>query len=442
MRISIFGTGYVGLVTGACLAKVGLEVTCFDIDKERIKDLSKGIVPIFEPGLESLLLEGLEKKKISFTSNSNNSLVDSEAVIVCVGTPDSGTGETNLDAVMGAAKIIGEKVEKSIPVLIKSTVPVGTASKVEKEIRKIIKKKNIDIEVLVASNPEFLHEGVAISEFNYPDRIVLGTEDEGVIKVTKKIYKDFIDKEEKFLVMSRESSELTKYASNSFLATKISFMNQLSQFCSLVGADIEEIRLGMGPDPAIAERYLYAGCGFGGSCLPKDINSLIHQAKEKGKELTILKAVRDVNESQKEYLFSLAFNLFNQDLRNKEFAIWGLSFKPETDDMRGAPSLTIINNLLMQGAKVKAYDPVVTKKPEDFEIQHENLSLFLSANEVIPDSDCLIICTEWEEFRNPDYKNLASSMKRKLILDGRNALIPEEVIKEGFEYFDIGRTRI
>ena len=368
--------------------------------------------------------------------------MDSEAVIVCVGTPDSGTGETNLDAVMGAAKIIGEKVEKSIPVLIKSTVPVGTASKVEKEIRKIIKKKNIDIEVLVASNPEFLHEGVAISEFNYPDRIVLGTEDEGVIKVTKKIYKDFIDKEEKFLVMSRESSELTKYASNSFLATKISFMNQLSQFCSLVGADIEEIRLGMGPDPAIAERYLYAGCGFGGSCLPKDINSLIHQAKEKGKELTILKAVRDVNESQKEYLFSLAFNLFNQDLRNKEFAIWGLSFKPETDDMRGAPSLTIINNLLMQGAKVKAYDPVVTKKPEDFEIQHENLSLFLSANEVIPDSDCLIICTEWEEFRNPDYKNLASSMKRKLILDGRNALIPEEVIKEGFEYFDIGRTRI
>ena len=377
MNISIFGTGYVGLVTGACLAKVGLDVTCFDIDQERIEDLSKGIIPIFEPGLEALLLEGLEKKKINFTSDSSDSLVDSEAVIVCVGTPDSGTGETNLDAVMGAAKIIGEKIEKSIPVLIKSTVPVGTASKVENEIREIINKKNIDIEVFVASNPEFLHEGVAISEFNHPDRIVLGTKDKEVIKVTKKIYKNFIDKEERFLIMSRESSELTKYASNSFLATKISFMNQLSQFCSLVGADIEEIRLGMGPDPAIAERYLYAGCGFGGSCLPKDINSLIYQAQEKGKELTILKAVREVNESQKEYLFSLAFNLFNQDLKNKKFAIWGLSFKPETDDMRGAPSLTIIENLLMQGAKVKAYDPVVSKKPQDFELQHENLYLLL-----------------------------------------------------------------
>lgn len=442
MNISIFGTGYVGLVTGACLAKVGLDVTCFDIDQERIEDLSKGIIPIFEPGLEALLLEGLEKKKINFTSDSNDSLVDSEAVIVCVGTPDSGTGETNLDAVMGAAKIIGEKIEKSIPVLIKSTVPVGTASKVENEIREIINEKNIDIEVFVASNPEFLHEGVAISEFNHPDRIVLGTKDKEVIKVTKKIYKNFIDKEERFLIMSRESSELTKYASNSFLATKISFMNQLSQFCSLVGADIEEIRLGMGPDPAIAERYLYAGCGFGGSCLPKDINSLIYQAQEKGKELTILKAVREVNESQKEYLFSLAFNLFNQDLKNKEFAIWGLSFKPETDDMRGAPSLTIIENLLMQGAKVKAYDPVVSKKPQDFELQHENLSLFLSANEVVSDSDCLIICTEWEEFKNPDYKNLSNSMRRKLILDGRNTLIPEKVKKEGFEYFDIGRTPI
>jgi len=300
----------------------------------------------------------------------------------------------------------------------------------------------LDIKIPVASNPEFLHEGVAISEFYNPDRIILGTNDQEVIKATKKLYKNLMPESQEIIVMSPESSELTKYASNCFLATKISYMNQLSQFCSLTGANIDDVRKGMGPDPDIAPGYLYAGCGFGGSCLPKDVNSLIYQAGEKDRDLTILKAVREVNENQKEYLFSIASSLFNNKFKDKKVAIWGLAFKPKTDDMRGAPSLTIIKKLLDSGAEVECYDPVVSKDSEKFEIQNESLRLGSDPYEVVKDADCLIICTEWSEFNKINYKKLGSLMNRKTILDGRNILFPEEAALNNFEYFDIGRSQI
>ena len=442
MKITIFGTGYVGLVTAGCLVHKNHDVICYDTDIDRIKKINDGNVPIFEPGLDKLIAKGVDSGKLLFTSSSQESLINPDIIILCVGTPDDGTGATSLKAIESCAKTISEISNHSIAVLIKSTVPVGTSVKIQNLINKGIKARRVNIKISVASNPEFLHEGVAISEFYNPDRIILGTHDDQVVQVVYELYKDVMPESNKILVMSPESSELTKYASNSFLATKISYMNQLSQFCSLAGANIDDVRKGMGPDPDISPGYLYAGCGFGGSCLPKDINSLIHQAGEKGRDLTILKAVREVNESQKKYLFSIAATLFDNKFEDKKVAIWGLTFKPKTDDMRGAPSLTIIENLLDSGAKVECYDPVVSKARENFQIQNKSLKFGLDPYEVVKGADCLIICTEWSEFKNINYKKLGSLMNRKTILDGRNILIPEEVALNNFEYFDIGRTKI
>ena len=442
MKVTIFGTGYVGLVTAGCLVQKNHEVICFDIDIGRIEKLNEGNVPIFEPGLNELIAKGIDSGKLLFTSSSKDPLKNPDIIILCVGTPDDGTGATSLKAIESCAKIISEVSDHSVPVLIKSTVPVGTSVKIQNLIHKGLKERKMDILIPVASNPEFLHEGVAISEFYNPDRIVLGTHDEQVIEVANKLYKDVMPESNEILVMSPESSELTKYASNAFLGTKISYMNQLSQFCSLAGANIDDVRKGMGPDPDISPGYLYAGCGFGGSCLPKDISSLIHQAGEKGKDLSILKAVREVNENQKKYLFSIASDLFNNKFEDKKFAIWGLAFKPKTDDMRGAPSLTIIKNLLDSGAKVECYDPVVSKDRENFPIQNELLKIGLDPYEIVKGADCLIICTDWSEFKNINYEKLGRLMNRKTILDGRNILIPEEAALNNFEYYDIGRTKI
>jgi len=442
MKITIFGTGYVGLVTAGCLVHKNHEVICYDTDEDRIDDLHKGNVPIFEPGLDELIASGVNSGRLLFTSSFKEPLKNPDIIILCVGTPDDGTGATSLKAIESCAATIYEVSNFSVPVLIKSTVPVGTAVKIQNLINTGLKNRKIDIKIPVASNPEFLHEGVAIAEFYNPDRIVLGTHDEQVVKATNKLYKDLMPESNEILIMSPESSELTKYASNSFLATKISYMNQLSQFCSLSGANIDDVRKGMGPDPDISPGYLYAGCGFGGSCLPKDINSLIHQAGEKGRDFSILKAVREVNEDQKKYLFLIASDLFNNDFKNKKVAIWGLAFKPNTDDMRGAPSLTIIKNLLEAGAQVECYDPVVSHNRENFQIQDKSLKLGLDSYQVVKDADCLIICTEWDEFKNINYEKLGALMNRKIILDGRNVLIPNEANLNNFEYFDIGRTRV
>ncbi len=442
MKVTIFGTGYVGLVTGGCLVQKNHEAICFDIDVGRVEKLNGGKVPIFEPGLNELISKGIDSGKLLFTSSAKDALKNPDIIILCVGTPDDGTGATSLKAIESCAKIISESLDHSLPVLIKSTVPVGTSVKIQNLIHKGLTERKMDIVIPVASNPEFLHEGVAISEFYNPDRIVLGTYDEQVIEVANKLYKDVMPESNEILVMSPESAELTKYASNAFLGTKISYMNQLSQFCSLAGANIDDVRKGMGPDPDIAPGYLYAGCGFGGSCLPKDISSLIHQAGEKGKELSILKAVREVNENQKRYLFSIASDLFNGNLEDKKFAIWGLAFKPKTDDMRGAPSLTIISNLLESGSNVECYDPVVSKDRENFQIQNASLKIGLDPYEIVKGADCLIICTDWSEFKNVDYEKLGRLMNRKTILDGRNILIPEEAALNKFEYYDVGRTKI
>ena len=440
MKLSIFGTGYVGLVTGACLAEVGHEVICIDIDRERIAALKQGKVPIFEPGLEPLVLEGIKKNKLFFTSDPTDSLKQTNAVLICVGTPDNGTGATNLESVLNVADTIADTLTKEVPVFIKSTVPVGTSLRVEERIKTKLIKRKLDMHIPVASNPEFLKEGNAVSDFLKPDRIILGTDKNYVVDIAKDIYQDFNRRNDRMIVMSVESSELTKYASNALLATKISFMNQLSHFCTAVGADIEEVRIGMGSDPRIGESFLYAGCGFGGSCFPKDINSLIHQAEEQGNDLPILRAVREVNNAQKDYLFSLALSLFNNDIRDKIITIWGLAFKPNTNDTRESPALSMIEKFLEKGAQVKAYDPVVSLNPEEFEPKHKSLSLLRSANIAAEGSDCLIICTEWKEFWNPDLKKLSELMARKLILDGRNILDPNEVISNGFEYIDIGRS--
>jgi UDPglucose 6-dehydrogenase len=442
MKITIFGTGYVGLVSAGCLVQKDHDVLCYDNNLDKIIQLNKGDIPIFEPGLDELIDNGFRSGRLLFTSSSDVAVKDADIIILCVGTPDDGTGATNLNAIESCALTISELATHNIPVLIKSTVPVGTCNRVQSLINNKLSDRQLNIKLTVASNPEFLHEGVAITEFFNPDRIVLGTIDEEVIEATYEMYKDVLPENNKILVMSPESSELTKYASNSFLATKISYINQLSQFASLTGANIDDVRMGMGPDPDISPGYLFAGCGFGGSCLPKDINSLIHQGGVQGRDFSILKAVRDVNEQQKKYLFSLAANLFNNDLKNKKVAIWGLAFKPKTDDMRGAPSLVVIENLLAAGAIVECYDPIVSFAKNDFELQNKSLKIKQDLYEITQNSDCLIICTEWSEFKNIDYKKLGSLMKRKLILDGRNILNPSAVFLNDFEYYDVGRVKL
>lgn len=442
MKITIFGTGYVGLVTAGCLAQKNHNVICYDIDSEKITQINKGNLPIFEPGLADLIEKGCNSGVLKFTNSPNEAIHQTEVIIVCVGTPDDGTGATNLTAIESCAKTIAEISDHSLAVLIKSTVPVGTCNKIQNLINKNLNNREVKIRISVASNPEFLHESQAIKEFYNPDRVVLGAKDDDVIDLVYELYKDVLPENNKILVMSPESSELTKYASNSFLATKISYINQLSQFASLTGANIDDVRKGMGPDPVISPGYLFAGCGYGGSCLPKDVSSLIHQGSEVGRDFSLLKAVRDVNEQQKKYLSSLASSLFNNNLKGKKVAIWGLAFKPNTGDMRDASSLVIIKNLLDGGAIVECYDPIVSFSENDFEIQNKSLRLKKDLYEVAKDSECLIICTEWSEFKNIDFKKLGRIMKRKLILDGRNLLDPEEVFSNSFEYFDIGRAKV
>ena len=442
MKITIFGTGYVGLVTAGCLAQKNHNVICYDIDSEKITQIKKGNLPIFEPYLDDLIVKGINLGMLNFTNSPNEAIQQAEVIIICVGTPDDGTGATNLKAIENCAKTIAEISDHNLTILIKSTVPVGTCHKIQNLIDRNLNNREVNIRISVASNPEFLHESQAIKEFYNPDRVVLGTKDEDVIDAVYELFKDVLPENNKILVMSPESSELTKYASNSFLSTMISYMNQLSQFASLTGANIDDVRKGMGPDPNISPGYLFAGCGYGGSCLPKDLSSLIHQGSEVGRDFSLLKAVRNVNEQQKKYLPSLASNLFNNNLKGKKVAIWGLAFKPNTGDMRDASSLVIIKSLLDEGAIVECYDPIVSLSDNDFEIQNKSLELKKDLYEVAKDSECLIICTDWSDFKNIDYKKLGRLMKRKLILDGRNMLDPQEVFSNNFEYFDIGRVNI
>ncbi|MFP4058946.1 MAG: UDP-glucose dehydrogenase family protein [Bacteroidales bacterium] len=440
MKISIVGTGYVGLVSGTCFAETGITVTCVDIDKEKIDYLNKGIVPIYEPGLERMIERNVNANRLFFSTSLKESLKDSEAVFIAVGTPPDEDGSADLKYVLSVAQEIGRYMDHYMVIVTKSTVPIGTAKKVKATIVEELKKRQVEIPFDVASNPEFLKEGNAIDDFLKPDRIVVGTESEQAEKLMKRLYKPFLLNNHPILFMDIPSAELTKYAANSMLATKISFMNDIANLCEIVGADINSVRKGIGSDSRIGNKFIYAGIGYGGSCFPKDVKALIKTASDNKYSLDVLKAVEDVNNRQKSILFNKIYQHFGGKLKGKTFALWGLSFKPQTDDMREAPSLVIIEKLLEAGAKIKAYDPVAMKEAE--RILGRVIEYTKDPYEALIDADAMILATEWQEFRVPNYKVMDRLMKQKLVFDGRNIYEPSEMKEFGFSYYSVGRENI
>lgn len=437
MKIIVVGTGYVGLVSGTCLAETGVDVTCIDIDKNKIEMLSRGIIPTYEPGLEPILTRNIEKKRLSFSTSIEDSLPGAEIVFIAVGTPPGEDGSADLKYVLEVATEIGKYMNDYKLIVTKSTVPVGTSEKIRKTIHQELVRRKVKIEFDVASNPEFLKEGAAIQDFMKPDRIILGLESEKAKTILNRLYHPFMLSGHRIVYMDIPSAEFTKYAANCMLATKISFMNDLANLCERVGADISSVRKGIGSDPRIGNKFIFAGIGYGGSCFPKDVKALIKTAADAGYHLEIMQAVEQVNSRQKEVLFNKVYSCFNGNLKNRTFGIWGLSFKPNTDDMREAPSLVIIEKLLEAGARVKAYDPVAID--ETRKILGEKIIYGHDMYDALIDADGLLLLTEWNEFRIPNYKLLARIMKEKIIFDGRNIYEPTEVMENGFRYFGIGR---
>ena len=437
MKISVVGTGYVGLVSGTCFAQTGINVTCVDVDEKKIEKLNNGIIPIYEPGLEDIYQRNVEKGRLVFTTNLAESLENSDALFIAVGTPPDEDGSADLKYVLGVAREIGRSLDHYMVIATKSTVPVGTSKKVKEAIQEELDKRGAKIDFDVASNPEFLKEGNAVQDFLKPDRIVIGTESERAIKVMKRLYKPFLLNGHPIIFMDITSSEMTKYAANSMLATKISFIIEIANLCEIVGADVESVRKGIGSDPRIGNKFIYAGTGYGGSCFPKDVQALIRTADEHKYSLEILKAVERVNMSQKSVLVEKVMKYFKQDLKGKKFALWGLSFKPKTDDMREAPSLVIIEKLLAAGAKICAYDPVAME--EGKRILGNKIEFAKDEYDAAIDADALMLVTEWPEFRIPNFRVLEKLLKNKVIFDGRNIYDPEELAELGFDYFAIGR---
>jgi UDPglucose 6-dehydrogenase len=439
MKITIVGTGYVGLVTGTCFAETGVEVTCIDKDKEKINKLKNSIVPIYEPGLEKLVERNIQKQTLSFSTDIRSSLPDSDVVFIAVGTPQEEDGSADLRNVLKVARDIGKIIEKYIVIVTKSTVPVGTAEQVRDAIRDELKKRNREIPFDLASNPEFLKEGNAVEDFLRPDRIVIGVDSESAEKIMKRLYHPFLLNNHPLIFMDIPSAELTKYAANSMLATKISFMNEIANLCELTGADVNMVRIGIGSDPRIGNKFIYAGAGYGGSCFPKDIRALIRTADEKGYSLKILNAVDKVNNAQKEVLINKILRHFGPDVENRIISIWGLSFKPNTDDMREAPALTIIQKLLEKKARINVYDPVAID--ECRRRIGDSINYNKDRYEALIDSDALVVITEWPEFRVLNYRVMEKLMKGKVIFDGRNIYDPSEMKEFGFTYYGIGRGR-
>ncbi|MBN2635004.1 MAG: UDP-glucose/GDP-mannose dehydrogenase family protein [Prolixibacteraceae bacterium] len=437
MKISVVGTGYVGLVSGTCFAETGVNVTCVDIDEHKIEKLKNGFIPIYEPGLEDIYKKNVEKGRLEFSTNLAGSLQDAEAVFIAVGTPPDEDGSADLKYVIGVAREIGKNMDHYMVIVTKSTVPVGTSVKVKKAIQEELEKRGDNIPFDVASNPEFLKEGNAVEDFLKPDRIVIGTESEAAIKVMKKLYKPFLLNGHPILFMDITSSEMTKYAANAMLATKISFINDIANLCEIVGADVDNVRKGIGSDARIGNKFIYPGTGYGGSCFPKDVQALIRTADEYNYSLEILKAVESVNYRQKEVLFKKVNVRFKGDLKGKKFAMWGLAFKPKTDDMREAPSLVIIDKLLGAGATVIGYDPVAME--EAHRMIGDVIGYAKDEYDALIDADALILVTEWPEFRLPNFRVMAKLLKNKIIFDGRNIYDPEELTEMGFEYYAIGR---
>ena len=437
MKISVVGTGYVGLVSGTCFAETGVDVVCVDIDEKKVERLQKGEIPIYEPGLQEIFDRNVEKGRLSFTTNLKESLVDADAVFIAVGTPPDEDGSADLKYVLGVAKEIGTHIDHYMVVITKSTVPVGTSMKVKSEISKQLKWRGVDIPFDVASNPEFLKEGNAVQDFLKPDRIVVGIESEDAEKVLRKLYKAFLLNGHPILFMDILSSEMTKYAANSMLATKISFMNDIANLCELVGANVDSVRKGIGSDARIGNKFIYPGTGYGGSCFPKDVQALIRTADGFGHSLDILKAVESVNYRQKSVLVHKINKHFDNNIKGKKFAIWGLAFKPKTDDMREAPSLVIIDALIEGGAEIVAYDPVSMHEAQ--RILGDKINYAKDEYDACIDADALIVVTEWPEFRLPNFRVLGKLLKSKTIFDGRNIYETEEMKDMGYNYYSIGR---
>lgn len=438
MNIAIVGTGYVGLVSGACFADTGANVTCVDVDINKIERLKKGEIPIYEPGLDELVLKNVKAGRLKFTSSLPEVLNEQEIVFSAVGTPPDEDGSADLKYVLQVAKTIGQNLNKYLVVVTKSTVPVGTARKVRATIQEELDKRGVDIAFDVASNPEFLKEGNAIKDFMSPDRVVVGIESERAKTILTRLYKPFLINNFRVIFMDIPSAEMTKYASNSMLATRISFMNDIANLCECVGADVNMVRQGIGSDTRIGRKFLYAGCGYGGSCFPKDVKALIKTADDCGYSMEVLKAVEHVNEKQKSILFHKLQAAYNgESLKGKTIALWGLSFKPETDDMRESTALVIIKLLKEAGCTIRAFDPVAMD--ECRRRVGDNVIYCRDKYEAVFHADALLLLTEWKEFRLPSWDVVGSAMNKKLIIDGRNIFDPEELVEAGFEYHCIGR---
>ena len=439
MKVSIIGTGYVGLVTGACLAEVGNHVKCFDVDERKINMLREGDIPIFEPGLKEIVRNNAQAGRLSFTTDAKESASYAKLQMIAVGTPPGEDGSADLSYVLAAAKSVAEHMDGPRVIVDKSTVPVGTADKVRDMVAKTLKARGAKHAFSVVSNPEFLKEGAAVEDFMRPDRIVIGAEDADAIATMRELYSPFQRNHERLQLMDIRSAELTKYAANAMLATRISFMNELALLAEKLGADIEHVRIGIGSDPRIGYHFLYPGAGYGGSCFPKDVMALLRTGDEHGVELKVVKAVDAANERQKGVVAEKVVKRFGEDLKGRRFALWGLAFKPNTDDMREAPSLVVIKALLDRGATVCAFDPVAMDEARRLYGKERSVSFAASAMDAVKGADALVIMTEWKAFRSPDFDELKKMLKEPVIIDGRNLYEPSVVASHGLEYSPIGR---
>ena len=436
MKIAVVGTGYVGLVTGTCLAEVGTNVTCIDIDKKKIEGLKNGVMPIYEPGLEPMVTRNYKKGKLHFSTDITSAIKDADVAFIAVGTPPGEDGSADLQYVLKVASQIGANMNSYGVVVTKSTVPVGTAKKVRAAVQEQLDARGVDIDFDISSNPEFLKEGAAIDDFMKPDRIVIGVDTAKAEETMGKLYKPFIMNGHPLIFMDIPSAEMTKYAANSMLATRISFMNDIANLCEIMGADVNAVRKGIGSDPRIGSRFIYAGIGYGGSCFPKDVKALIETGKQNNYRMRILEAVEDVNESQKSVLFNKLTSSLGTDLSGKTFAMWGLSFKPNTDDMREAPSLVLIDKINAAGGKVVAYDPVAM--PETKHMIGDIITYVDEPYQALDGADALLLVTEWSEFKLLDFDEVTKRLKNKLIFDGRNIYDRKEMAEMGYEYYCIG----
>jgi UDPglucose 6-dehydrogenase len=437
MKIAVVGTGYVGLVTGTCFAESGVTVTCIDKDSEKIKQLTQGSVPIFEPGLEPMMRLNIEKKRLFFTTSIREGIRDAEVIFIAVGTPPGEDGSADLSHVLTVAGEIGFSLESYAVIVTKSTVPVGTSEKIRKEIEKSIRGRKKDITFDIASNPEFLKEGAAVEDFLKPERIVIGVDNDHTAGIMRKLYNPFVLNNHPILLMDIASAEITKYAANAMLATRISFINEIANLCDILGADINHVRKGIGSDSRIGSKFIYPGSGYGGSCFPKDVKALLRTASDHGYELNVIRAVEKANEYQKNVIFDKMAKLFKNRFLNLTVAVWGLSFKPKTDDIRESSSIFLIKKLLKEGAIVRTYDPAAMNEAQ----KELGSSVFYASDpyDAVKGADALVLMTEWAEFHLPDFKLMAELMKEKVIFDGRNIYNPEEIRKIGFRYFGIGR---